>query len=338
LVIAEANYGSDQHGLIWGYVIVPDKPAQEIDSYGAAKWLTLTPAERGNSFLWVHFTLANTASERWMRSHLELPDSFYESLREEAVSTRVEQEGGTLVALLNDVIFDSSFDASNVSTVSLCLEPALLISARLRPLRALDRLRASLRSGAMYRSSTELLGELLRDQANVLVDIVRQVTARVDTIEDKLLGAQITTSRRELGALRRVLVRLQRLLAPEPAALFRLLNRPPSWVEMEDLQQLRQASEEFSAAVLDAASLAERVKLLQEELSALVNEQTSRTLFILTMVTVLALPINLIAGLFGMNVGGIPLSQHQHGFFIVVAILAVVSVALAYFALGNRRD
>ena len=40
----------------------------------------------------------------------------------------------------------------------------------------------------------------------------------------------------------------------------------------------------------------ERVKLIQEELGALVNEQTKRTLFLLTFVTVLALPINLIAG------------------------------------------
>jgi zinc transporter len=30
-----------------------------------------------------------------------------------------------------------------------------------------------------------------------------------------------------------------------------------------------------------------------------------RTLFILTVVTVLALPVHLVAGLFGMNVGGV---------------------------------
>jgi zinc transporter len=172
----------------------------------------------------------------------------------------------------------------------------------------------------------------------VLVDIVRQATARVDGIEDKLLSNRIATSRRELGTLRRVLVRLQRLLAPEPAALFRLLNRPPPWIDADDLQELRQASEEFSAAVLDSAALAERVKLLQEEFAALVNEQTSRTLFILTIVTVLALPINLVAGLFGMNVGGIPFSAHPHGFFIVVALLTVISIVLAYLGLGKRRD
>ncbi len=134
-----------------------------------------------------------------------------------------------------------------------------------------------------------------------------------------------------------MLVRLQRLLAPEPAALFRLLNRPAEWIAMEDLQELRQAAEEFSAVVGDTAVLVERVKLIQEELAALVNEQSSRTLLIFTVVTVLALPINLVVGLFGMNVGKIPLAGEGHGFFSVVSGLVVLTVLLAYLALQAAR-
>jgi zinc transporter len=54
--------------------------------------------------------------------------------------------------------------------------------------------------------------------------------------------------------------------------------------------------------------------------------------------TVLALPINLVAGLLGMNVGGIPLAQHQQGFTVVVGLLTVVTGVLAYFFLVRRRD
>jgi zinc transporter len=97
------------------------------------------------------------------------------------------------------------------------------------------------------------------------------------------------------------------------------LSKRAGWVSEQDSGDLRQAAEEFSAAVADAVALAERVKLLQEELIAQVNEQTGNTPFVLTVVTVLALPINLVAGLFGMNVGGIPFSQVPHGFVVVVA-------------------
>ena len=215
----------------------------------------------------------------------------------------MEQSEASLVAVLNDVLFDFAYDASHVSTVNLCVESGLLVSARTKPLRSIDRLRESVRPGETFRSTAELLAHLLRDQADVLVAIVRETTARVDAVEDQVLAPR-GSSRSELGSQRRSLVRLQRLLAPEPAALFRLLSRPPRWIPDADQQDLREAAEELTSAVADSAELNERVKLLQEELAALVNEQTNQTLYVLTLVTVLALPINVVAGLMGMNVGG----------------------------------
>ena len=46
----------------------------------------------------------------------------------------------------------------------------------------------------------------------------------------------------------------------------------------------------------------------------------------------------LIAGLFGMNVGGIPFANDRQGFLLIVFGLALLSGAAAYLALGRRRD
>jgi len=81
-----------------------------------------------------------------------------------------------------------------------------------------------------------------------------------------------------------------------------------------------------------------RVELLQQELAAQVNEQTNRTLFVLTAVTVLALPINMVAGLFGMNVGGIPFAGRAHGFFFIAGTLIALTGVLIYVVFGKRRD
>jgi zinc transporter len=335
---SEVTYGSDATGLVWGYRFAEDQPPVAVDCAEALRWLRSTPTSGSSDFIWLHLSLSNAATERWLRDALELPDSFLETLRENTGSTRLELEGDALIASIHDVQFNTSFDSANISTVTIWMEQRLVISARLRPLRSVDRLRAAVKSGQTLRSSAELLAQLLREQAQVLVDIVRQSTTRVDLVEDRLLANRVSVSRGELSAQRRSLVRLQRLLAPEPAALFRLLNRPPEWLTEDDLRDLRQAAEELAAAVTDSAALTERLKLLQEELTATVDEQTNRSLFILTLVTVLALPINLVAGLLGMNVGGIPLSQHGHGFTLVVSGLTLVTGILAYLLLVRRRD
>jgi len=334
----EFTYGSDKHGLVWAYLFAPAAEPVAISSEQVLPWLDPDSQTGADSFLWLHFSLANAASEGWLHRHLTLPEAFYESLKEHASSTRLEQDGDMLVAILHDALFDFTFDPESVSTVNLCMTPRLLVTARLRPVRSVDRLRGAVRSGQDFHSPADLLAHLLRHQADVLADIVRTSSAQVDQIEDKLLANRITASRQELGALRRTHVRLQRLLAPEPAALFRLLSRSPSWIGAEDLQELRLAAEEFAAAIADSGARVERVKLLQEELSALVDEQTSRTLFVLTVVTVLALPVNLVAGLFGMNVGGIPFASHPHGFFLVAGVLVLVTLTAAYLTLGRRRD
>lgn len=333
----DATYGSDRHGLVWGYQMQPGHAPLALDSDQAAERLARSSRESG-AFLWLHFSLANAATERWMRRHLSLPEGFFHSLNQQASSTRLEQEDDAIVAMVHDAAFEFTLDPESVSTVTLCLTPSILVTARLRPVRSLDRLRQSVKAGQGYETSAALLAQLLRYQAEVLIDIVRTAANRVDHIEDSLLAVRVAVSRRDLGTLRRTLVRLQRLLAPEPAALFRLLNRSPSWMRGDDVQELRQAAEEFAAAIADSATLVERVKLLQEELAAQLGEQTNRTLFALTIVTVLALPVNLIAGLFGMNVGGIPFADHQHGFLVVVTALSLLTATAAYFALLRRKD
>ncbi|HEX5344699.1 MAG TPA: transporter [Duganella sp.] len=336
---APQSYGSDQSGLVCGYLFgrSADGKGQPLDTEAACAWLK-DREQHPQEFIWLHYNLANTASEKWLHEHTTLPEEFYESLHEGPRSTRIELADDTLVAVVNDVLHDFSFEPSDISTLWLSVDRHIVISARRKPLRAVDSLRNAVRNGEPIRSSVELLTHLLRDQADALIKIVRDAITTVDSIEDNLLAGKLTTKRASLGALRRVLVRLQRLLAPEPAALFRLLQKPPAWMAESDVQELRQSTEEFSMVLADMASLQERIKLIQEEIAALASEANNHSLFVLTVVTVLALPINIIAGLLGMNVGGIPLAQAEHGFLIVVVIVASFTVIAGWLAFRRQRD
>ncbi len=342
MVIENLSYGSDQSGLICGYIFERNHPGKPIHTTEALSWLQSRTDNKGDtndSFIWLHFNLSTVSAEKWLQDHVELPEEFYETLHEGSSTTRIEHVDQCLLAVVNDVLRDFAFEPSDIATLWLSVSRNIMISARRKPLQSVDRLRNAVKNGEAFHSPTELLTHLLRDQADVLVAIVRKATTKVDDIEDRLLSERLNTKRANLGELRRVLVRLQRLLAPEPAALFRLLNTPPRWVAELDVQELSQSTEEFAVVLSEMASLQERIKLLQEEIAASVNEQNNRSLFVLTIVTVLALPINIIAGLLGMNVGGIPLAQHENGFWIVAAIVATFTVIAGWLVFKkNTRD
>lgn len=351
--VASAPLAADDAGLIcgWRFFCETQQPAQAMTTQSAAAWLATSgksasagsdsgPMHAGGrrDFLWLHFNLANTQSLRWLQRHAALPPVFYAALREGLTSTRIERADDSLVAVLNDVNFEFNFDSADIATLWICLDEHLVITARTQPLRTVDALRAAVREGDSPASTAELLEHLMRTQADVLVKVVRETTVRVDAIEDAVLAQRYHHPRARLGSLRRLLVRLQRLLAPEPAALFRLLQQPPHWMGEDDRRGLAAASEEFSLMLRDMQTLQDRIKLLQEEVAAAVNEDNSNSLFVLTVVTVLALPINILAGLFGMNVGGIPLAEHPHGFWIVVSLVAGFTVVAAWLAFRKRHQ
>ena len=326
----------DPAGLVWAYRLRAGLAAESLSVTQLDEMFEADKEGTSDAPIWLHFNLSQASTERWLREHTPLPPEFYEALQQGSRSTRIELVDNALIAVVNDVLHGFSFDPAETSTLWMYVTPTLVISARRKPLKSVDRLRHAIQNGAQVQTTVELLIHLLRDQADVLIDIVRETVTRVDKIEDDLLAERLNTKRASLGNLRRVLVRLQRLMAPEPAALFRLLQRPPQWIDELDLQDLRQSSEEFSAVLVDMASLQERIKLLQEEIAAMVNESNSRTLYMLTVFTVMALPVNMIAGLFGMNVAGIPLADHTHGFWIVVSLVACVT-GIAFWALTRQR-
>ncbi|MFO1234476.1 MAG: CorA family divalent cation transporter [Rivihabitans pingtungensis] len=94
----------------------------------------------------------------------------------------------------------------------------------------MDALRAAVKRGVRFGSPVDLLVHLLSGQADVLAQIVRDASQAVDAIEDRQLAERPRHSRAELASMRRVLVRLQRLLAPSRRRCFACLTaHRPGW-------------------------------------------------------------------------------------------------------------
>ncbi|MEN9419351.1 MAG: hypothetical protein RI988_2971 [Pseudomonadota bacterium] len=319
-------------GLICGYAFTPRLPAREIGSAAEAAALIDAATE---GFIWVHLNLSHAATVHWLRAHAGLSERFHEEIEGGSRSARIDRDGEGLLAVLNDVTYDFEFGARDVETLWMSVRQRLVVSVRKRPLRAVDHLRNDVRAGARLDNSIDLLDRLMQLQADELQRILRASSERLDDVEDEVLSAHQVLPVRELAGMRRLLVRLQRLLTPEPAALARVIARPPGWMGDQDVPHLTQAYEEFTLVLRDIAALQDRVRLLQDECSTRLAEQTGRSVFTLTMVTVLALPINLISGMFGMNVGGIPLADHTSGFLLMVLAIGCVTGVIAW--LVRRR-
>ena len=66
---------------------------------------------------------------------------------------------------------------------------------------------------------------------------------------------------------------------------------------------------------------AKRGSVTHDELSSRLSEQMNRNMYLLSMVAAIFLPLGLITGLLGINVGGIPGTESPWAFTLVCLLL-----------------
>ena len=209
------DFDDEVTGLIYGHVFRSGEPPRRLNSQQICQaYQTLPP---GDGFIWLHLNLNHAAAEKWLKNHFAISDFFFHEIRHGSHTTRIERQGDDLFAVLNDVIFHPEESNPETATLWLYCCRGLVVTVRHKPGRLIERLLGRL-TALQLASSTELLAHLLEEQEDVLEQVVRQANQYVDTIEDRLLTRRVKRNRTELGRMRRMLLRFQRLLAPEPAA------------------------------------------------------------------------------------------------------------------------
>ena len=66
--------------------------------------------------------------------------------------------------------------------------------------------------------------------------------------------------------------------------------------------------------------------LARDELVSQASERLNRRVYTLTVLAALCLPLSVLTGLLGMNVGGVPLTETPNGFTITCGLLLVILI------------
>jgi zinc transporter len=73
-----------------------------------------------------------------------------------------------------------------------------------------------------------------------------------------------------------------------------------------------------------------------DELSTRLAETMNRRMYVLSLVAAVFLPLGLLTGLLGVNVGGIPGTNNEWGFAVVTALLLAIGGAVAWVLRAGR--
>lgn len=117
------------------------------------------------------------------------------------------------------------------------------------------------------------------------------------------------------------------------------------WFAGEDINSLEELSGRLRRLKENVGFIANRVTAVQAGLDSWQAEQINRKLYYLSFLSIIFLPLSIITGVFGMNVGGVPWTGQKepklmNGFrnvmFLCVAMLVLVLLCFLFPALYTR--
>ena len=228
-----------------------------------------------------------------------------------------------------------NLDAQDPSYLTIILQDSVLVTIRTGPIPAIK----------------ELVNEIAAEKKPSLNNLIQIVYLILDELTDLSVQAETQVRDKTLKVARTLADNPDSVNASDLANLWWQVEKLISLIENQlycvtgldssDNEALKEPHRkaylqdllsELEIAQRGIHRLETRVNGLYDSYQAMGNSRVEKRLRILTIISAITLPFSLIAGLLGMNVGGLPATQDPWGFIIVIILMIVIgTVELWYF-------
>jgi magnesium transporter len=187
-----------------------------------------------------------------------------------------------------------------------------------------------LREQLFGKGSGYLLYHILDDLFDYCFPILDKIGHKLDSVEDDLFEKRAEEVVRDLSDVKQEIISYRKIIKPERSTL-RLLERQIERFLPEDLELYFDDIVDASERIWDLLdNYKEVVEALEDTNESVISHRQNDVLRVLTVVTVILLPLTLITGIFGMNVH-FPGFETGAAFWVIVGFMLGLVLALTAF-------
>jgi len=286
-------------------------------------------------WLWLHFNLSNRRCHDWLAKTAPLSDVARETLLDADEHIRLDIFGEEIIGVLPDLHQEFMEEGDDLVRLQFSISSKLMITARRKPLRAIELTRRAIDGGRKFPTPVSLFDTIIDQFADVIGRYSAGLGDELDIVENHVLHDEIDDERLRLGRVRLQAIRTQRQLSQIRALFHRMEMRED--IESESLKSaMRKLAQKFDALDYEFSAIYERARLLQDEIAGRMTAITNRRLFTLSILTACMLPSTLVTGFFGMNTKDMPFQADDGGTWY--ALMAVIAAgALTWWLLRRTK-
>jgi len=295
-------------------------------------WADIDTWRPEQGVLWVHLDADSETALQWLERKSGLSPLIQEALLEQGTRPRSVVGDAGLMVIVRGVNCNPGADPEDMVAIRMYFAERRIITMRRNRVRALQDVHDMLVGGRGPTTAGEFFVTVVDRITDRIGEVVADIEDRVADLEDSIVNGDTGESRPRLAELRRESISLRRYIAPQRDMLTRLTHERIDWLSESDQKLLRENAERTARYVEDIDAARERALISQEELNSRLAERMNRAMYTLSIVAAIFLPLGLLTGLLGINVGGIPGTENPWAFLIVsLALVVVAAVLVAWF-------
>ncbi|MBI5550872.1 MAG: zinc transporter ZntB [Desulfobacterales bacterium] len=309
----------DKSGLIFALVLDGKGGGRRLDWQGVRNW------RREEGTLWLHLDYVGGDARHWLDHESGIDAIISESLMTGETRPRSLVHKGGMLLILRGVNLNPGEDPEDMISIRCWIDSDRIVTLRHRRIMAIDDLRKAVESGDGPTGPGAFLEAFSDRLVMRMGNVISDTNDAVDALEDEVLTEQSYELRQKIADIRRTAICLRRYLAPQRDVMAHLYNEKVDWLDETERMRLREIADRTTRYVEDLDAVRDRAIVTQEELNNRLTEQMNKTMYILSIVAGIFLPLGLLTGLLGINLGGIPGTQSKWGFPIFCILLVAIA-------------
>lgn len=316
-------YDHDEHNM-----------RHDVDLYETAE-LLLNP----NNLLWIDLydcseSELNYIGDIFSFHPLALEDCFQESPR--AKIDRYDDYHFFVFHALR--YFEEAEEEDEISSIELdvFLGPNYIVTIHPIALSAVGKVaRICLRdTELMDRGSEYLLYKIVDNIVDDSFPIIERLDQRIDDLEDNIFLNKGQVITEEILALKRTIILLRKVLIPQRHIFTNITGRYSSFVSTENVPYYLDLADNLNNILDTVNTYRELVNSSTETYYSILSGRTSEIITVLTIISVIMMPLTVITGFFGMNVvlpGGSNPGGHWYTVWLILGGMMFLSVSMLGF-------
>jgi len=251
------------------------------------------------------------------------------------------EDEGYLFAVLHFPFYDKQVQRLNAAELDIFIGHDYVVTIPNRELLPVTRLfercqdDERLRDQLFARGSDRLLYEVLDDLFDYCFPILDKIAHKLDVIEDEMFEGRSEEVVRDLSNVKQEIISYRKIIKPERSTLRVLERRVESFLPQE--------LELYFDDIVDSAeriwdlldNFKEVVEGLESTNESVISHRQNDVLRLLTVFTVIVLPLTMLTGVFGMNVD-FPGEGTREAFWVIMALLVAILGAMIGFFRWKR--